>query len=491
MTIEAFIAGGAQKSYRDGAPHPAEAMAQAVEQALDDAGLDSEDVDLLACVEPLAWNYENLGEVVAGTAGLPTSVEHLWVPAGGTSPQDLLHQVCPRITTGEIHCAVICGSEAMRTRRKAARENVDLDWPARATDVDPMRGQPPFCSDLEIQHGLKAPIHVFPLFENAIRAEADRSAVEQTRVAADILAKNAQVAAGNPHAWFQDAPDSEAIGTVSEDNRLIVFPYTKRMNAIMDVDQCAAIVVASRSLLEKRGALAAAAAVLGGTGVEECWNPVERSRFDECHAMMRAFEITLDRAGIEASEISAMDLYSCFPSAIQLGLKALGSGPEDSRRLSLTGGLAFAGGPGNAYVLHSLAAALTEVRNHPESRVFVTGIGMANTKHAATVLCGSDHAPADATGTTTYRETLGEEPLRIEPAPEGTATIVTYCIEYNRDNTPANVVLIIDLDDGARSVANVADVSGFTAAVMDHEVIGRKGTVAHDGNLNRNLFEFS
>ena len=121
-----------------------------------------------------------------------------------------------------------------------------------------------FTSELERAHGLAAPIQLFPLFENALRSAHGRTADEQRQVAAEILAANARVAADNPHAWFRDAPGAEQIGSISPDNRMIVYPYTKRMNAIMDVDQSAAIVIVSAAYLDEHDLAARCAAVLSG-----------------------------------------------------------------------------------------------------------------------------------------------------------------------------------------------------------------------------------
>jgi acetyl-CoA C-acetyltransferase len=486
-----WIAGAAQRSDHEGdsAQHPARAMAAAALGSLEDAGIDDlDEVDLLACVEPFSWTYADLGAAVASEIGLRDSVEHLWTLAGGTSPQDLLHRIVPRIEAGEIDCAVLCGAEAMRTRHQASRAGRQLDWPPRPKDVDPMRGQPRFVSDLEYDHGITRATHIFPLFENALRAAQGRSDAEQRRVAAELLAANAAVAAGNPHAWFRDAPSADEIETVTDANRMIVHPYTKRMNAIMAVNQSAAIVVVSSSFAREHGIEDRCAAVLGGAGAEEIWNPIERNTFSEAPAMALAIDTALARAGVAAGELDAMDLYSCFPCAIQLALRALGI--EADRPLSLTGGLAFAGGPGNAYVLHSLAAALDRLREHPDERLLVTGIGMANTKHSATVLTGAGHEPAAATGATSYREERKEEPRRVEPRPDDAATIVTWTIEYDREGRPSNVILFLDLDGGARSVANMRDPVAGADALLDGEPIGRHGRVVHDAATNRNFFAF-
>ena len=492
MPVNAFIAGAAQHSYRNGAPHPAAAMAHACRLALKDAGVALSEVELLASVEPFCWTYEDINRAVASELGpeLHAHVEHLWVPAGGTSPQDLLHQVCARIDAGELQCALICGAESMHTRRRAT-QGMPEDWPPKAEGVDPMRGQAPFSSEVERKHGLRAPIQLFPLFENAIRAAHQRTEEEQSDVAAQLLAKNAAVAANNPHAWFQDAPSAKEIGTVTAGNRMIVFPYTKRMNAIMDVDQCAAILVCSRSFLERTNRFSQSAAVLGGCGVEEVWNPLERQTFAQCHAMQRAIQLTLQRAGITAEMLDGMDLYSCFPSAVEFGLDALGTTADDPRPVSLTGGLAFAGGPGNAYVLHSLAAAYEAIRREPDKKLLVTGIGMANTKHAATALTGAATVPDTANGATSYREPLDEKPIPVETHARGTATIVSWTIEYQRDGAPANVIVLLDLEDGQRTIANMADLATSAAALRAQDPVGRTGTVKYDPNQDRNFFTLS
>jgi acetyl-CoA C-acetyltransferase len=491
MDITTFIAGAAQAGFHgDDCDHPAKLMAAIARAALKDAGIDEigASVDGIACVEPLSWTYRNLTMDVARDIGCRADVREFWVPAGGSSPLDLVHQMSIAIAAGEIDCAVMAGGEAMRTVRRAMREKRDLGWPARAEDVNPMRGQGPFSSPLEQRHGLRMPIQAFPLFENAIRAAKGRSADAQIRLAAELLAKNAKVAADNPSAWFRDAPSAEEIATVTPENRLIAYPYTKRMNAIMDVNQAAAIVVVSDRFAKKHGLAGQSAAVLGGCGAEDPWFPTERRTFAESPAMNLAVSTALARAGLSADDIDAMDFYSCFPSAIQLGLTALGVDEADPRPFSLTGGLAFAGGPGNAYVLHALVSAVQRLREQPQMRLLVTGIGMANTKQTATILSGAEQIPPEASGVTTYREETDEQPVAVCEVATGRATIVTYTIEYDREGGPSNVILLLDLVDGTRTVANVEDPVGTTAKLLAQQPIGRTGTVSVDETTARNLF---
>lgn len=484
-----FLVGAAQRSIRtDDVDHPAALMVDIARAALADAGIDDAALlDGVACVEPIAWTYTDLVGDVAGGLGCRSDVARLGVPAGGTSPQDLLHQIA---ATPTLDCVVLVGAEPVRARRRAA-PGAPAGWPPRDRTVDPLRGQPPFSSPVERLHGLVAPIQVFPLYENAIRAATRRTFDDQRGIAADLLARNARVAAANPHAWFHDAPDAEAIAAVTPANRMIAYPYTKRMNAILDVNQAAAVVVVSQRFATAHGLLDRAAAVLGGAGAADAWNPIERATFSESPAMNLAVATALHRAGLNAADIDAADLYSCFPSAIQLGLTAMGADHTDPRPVSLTGGLAFAGGPGNGYVLHSLAAALAHLRAEPSHRLLITGIGMANTKQAATILTGATHIPTGATGETSYREPIDTEPREVDTAPDGEATIVTYTIEYDRDGAPCNVIVILDRPDGRRTIANAADTATLAAELMASEPIGRAGHVEHDETSGRNFFRLT
>ncbi|PRC57485.1 acetyl-CoA acetyltransferase, partial [Mycobacterium sp. ITM-2017-0098] len=73
-------------------------------------------------------------------------------------------------------------------------------------------------------------------------------------------------------------------------------------------------------------------------------------------AIRIAGERALKLAGAGIDDIDLIDVYSCFPSAVQVAAKGLGLPVGDPERpLTVTGGLTFAGGPWNNYVTHSIA----------------------------------------------------------------------------------------------------------------------------------------
>ena len=79
-------------------------------------------------------------------------------------------------------------------------------------------------------------------------------------------------------------------------------------------------------------------------------------------------EQTVRQAGIvdPSEDLDALDVYSCFPVAVEVAMVELGL---DAARLqsrgvplTVTGGLPYHGGPGNAYVVHSIAKMVETLR---------------------------------------------------------------------------------------------------------------------------------
>lgn len=80
----------------------------------------------------------------------------------------------------------------------------------------------------------------------------------------------------------------------------------------------------------------------------------------------------LENAGVSLSSISQFDFYSCFPIAVSnVAIDAFGLSPDDPRKLTITGGLPFFGGPGNNYYMHALAQMVSVLRKSRDSTGFL------------------------------------------------------------------------------------------------------------------------
>jgi len=203
-------------------------------------------------------------------------------------------------------------------------------------------------------------------------------------------------------------------------------------------------------------------------------------------------------AGIGADAVAMFDIYSCFPSAVQIGLDALGVKPDDPRPLTVTGGLPYAGGPGNNYVMHSVATMVHCLRESPRDYGLVTALGWFATKHSAGVY--STRRPEGE-----WRRTdpavdqrdvdAMKSPPFVEQA-DGDATVETYTVIFNRDGEPEQGVVIGRLisvaqgpspADAPRFFANTPPDRDLMLAMTREEFVGRRGRVrVGDG---RNVFE--
>jgi acetyl-CoA C-acetyltransferase len=475
-------------------------MSDAIQEAAKDAGDVAliQEADILACVHPIAWGYEDIVARVGELAGLtgPSSPHPplgLTSPPGGNTPCQLLIEMANRVVEGESRLGILTGAETLYSRRRARKEGIDLverGWLPYTGHRDILGGQRPLTNPLESRHGLFAPVQMYPFYENALRAESGRSIVEHQQYLSELMAAHAAVAKTNPYAWFPDGWTAAEIGTVTPDNRWICFPYPKRMNAIMEVDQAAAVVVMSSDEAARRGVPPGRQiAFLGGASATDAWTPSERASLTSSPAYRAAASTAFEHAGLYPTEVDLFDLYSCFPCAVEFAMKALHLSLDDPRPRTVTGGLAYAGGPGNNYSTHALAAMVERLRSHPTEVGYVSALGMTATKHAVAVLSANPARAAAATGQGTSQLPIPDRanfgpPLVDEPT-AGAATVESYTVEFDRSSAPVRTYFILRLGDGRRTIAN-GDLSDV-ASLVGEEAVGKRGWVepGTDGAPNR------
>jgi len=203
-------------------------------------------------------------------------------------------------------------------------------------------------------------------------------------------------------------------------------------------------------------------------------------------------------AGIGVDDVAMFDIYSCFPSAVQLGLDALGLSPGDPRPLTVTGGLPYAGGPGNNYVMHSIASTVQRLREAPGEYGLVTGLGWFATKHSAGVY-GARPPEGEWQRTdpaVDQREIDAQQVPPFAEQAEGDATVEAYTVIFNREGEPEQGIVIGRLSSVAqgpslagfpRFFANTPPDRELMLAMTREEFVGTRGHVrSEDG---RNVFE--
>jgi acetyl-CoA C-acetyltransferase len=457
-------------------------------------GLDS--LCILRLYTDTSWRFEspfgrctNPPAAVARRLGVaPRRLQY--TSPGGNMPQYMVNRTAEEIANGETEMALIAGGEALRTMREARKVGIQLDWNEEAEgayeEVGDMR---PGVNDYEMRHGMRAPIFNYPLFENAIRAHRGRSMEAHMQSIGRLMAGFARVAHDNPLAVRREGFSAERIATVTPDNRYIGFPYTRLMNSNPYIDQSAALIMTSVGKARELGIDPSKWVFLHGCGdAWDHWWVTERVNYYSSPAIRTVTGRAFAMAGKTAGDMDFLDLYSCFPSAIQIGAAEIGIAEDDPRGLTVTGGLPFFGGPGNNYVTHSIAEMMNRVRSRPGSFGLCTANGHNVTKHGAGI-----YSTTPIEGAWRREDpAVGQAEIDAMPKPpltevaNGPARIETWTVMHRPDGPELGIV-IGRLDDG--NVRFVANTPADTETLMDLQEngdVGRRGMVTH--SEGKNLF---
>ena len=476
------------------AKEPLDLMVQAVEAAAADCGSPKvlHAADSVRVVRGI-WGYGNPARAVAeriGAGGAETGLTSI----GGNYVQALTNRSFLDIQAGKNALIVVTGGECGRTQARARKAGVDLTWNPAATapGASPTARDTGDAPDMflgshkitrheaELRRGIERPIQFYPMFETALRHANGESVEGHLERISELWAGFNRVAVENPHAWIRKPYSAAEIRTPSPANRPVSYPYTKLMNSNNSVDQGAALILTSvakaRSLGigEDRWIYP-----LAGT---EAWDHLYVSERDTLHtspairlAAARLFEMT----NLGVADLDTIDLYSCFPAAVQVSANEIGI-PQD-RPLTVTGGLTFAGGPLNNYVIHAIARTAEMLRATPGGRGLVTANGGLLTKHALCLY--SADSPDRPFAWADVQAEVDATPRRdVALEHDGTATVESYVVMYDANGAPQIAHTACLLDDGRRTWANVTD-RDTVGAMMAQEFCGRSGVIDGSGNL--------
>src|ERR671923_2563040 len=460
--------------------HVLDMLEQVCVIANDDAGGNAlSKIDSVQEVSQISWRSPAPATLLARRLGLELR-ERLVSTIGGSTPQTLVAQACDRIVNGEVDGILIAGCEAFDSVRRAKDRGGDDDR-GRSDDLPPDRtmgdDRSPVCPE-ELSARIVAPATIYPMFEQALAHRDGRTPDEQREWLGRLMAPFTKVAAAHPDlAWFPAEKTPTEISEVTADNRMIAEPYTKNLNAILQVDMAAAIIVLSVSAAESAGVPRDRWIFpWAGAKCDDVWFLAQRPYFERSVAMREVGTAVFAAAGIGADDVSHIDLYSCFPSAVQMSAEALGIPTDDPRGLTITGGLPYFGGPGNNYVSHSISMLAGKLRG-TENTGLVTGISWYCSKMALGIYGGSpppngwrhpDMSDAQASIDATAIEVVTE--------PDGKATVDGFTVEHDKTDGPVRAPIYATLDDGRRVVAVAADTS-IPKEIAGRSIIGEKVSI--------------
>jgi acetyl-CoA C-acetyltransferase len=467
------------------APEPLALWADVCRRAADDAlpgrgGRVLEAAGSLSVVYCQSWPYDRPVDRLADALAIAPR-HRLYSGIGGTIGQVLVQSAATAIIAGDVDLAVVTGAEALETVRKSAGE---LAWSHRhpAPTGMPMPAPP---HPAEVAHGVKNAWLEFPVFDVARRARLGAAPDAYRAQLGTLLSPFTSVAAANPNAWFPVARSAEEITSVTPVNRLIGYPYTKYMVSVIDVDMAAAVIVASHEEADRLGVAPERRVYLRGWCYAD--DPVylaEHPDLSASPAMAAASREALRCAGVGIDDVAHIDLYSCYPSSVNLARDALGIDAGDGRPLTVTGGLPYFGGPSSNYVTHSVGTMTDVLRSDPGSIGLLNGIGMYLTKHVFGVYStspppGGPPALPDEAGV----QARADDRVPIVATWDGPATVAGYSIAHTRSGAAEWGVAVCDVAGGARTYSRLP-TELLDAFEQDEWVGATVSLTTADGGVN-------
>jgi acetyl-CoA C-acetyltransferase len=460
---------------------PVDMMVSAVRAAAADAGNEK----MLRCMESVRvirglWRYTQPAGYVARHIG-SDHAQTYGTPFGGNSVQSMVNLTSREILAGERSLVVITGAENGNSMARARKAGVKLSYKETQGDYDRMLGkEEPMASEAEMARGIRSAIQVYPIIENAIRYQRGETIDQHLERISTLWAGFSRVAVDNPGAWIREPVDAHTIRSVSTKNRMVSFPYPKLMNSNNAVDMASALIMCS---VEKAKSLGIPSTKWVypwcGTDAHDHYLLSSRENLYSSPAIRLAGIRAMELVNLSAADLDFVDVYSCFPSAVQVAATELGLSQE--RPLTVTGGLTFGGGPLNNYVMHSIARMVELNRENPGKVGLITANGGYLTKHAFGIY--SAEPPARD-----YQYANLQSEVDVMPSREwlvdydGEVAIESYTVMYSPDGV--NVAHAACLTaDGERTWANSKDqdlVSEMTRA----EFCGRRARINGAGVLS-------
>lgn len=478
---------------------PAELMAEALRRAeADSTGLGLlRSADQVLTVNQTSWRYRNVALAVADRIGasprrLATSV------IGGNLSGVMVARAAADIQRGDSDVIVLCGGEATRTRSRLRKDSITPDWMIQPESVDAEESigdERSLISPIEAERGVRLPVEVYPLFEIALRARLGLGVEEHIDRIGTLWSAFSEVAATNPYAWIRTPMSPAEITTPSDDNRMISFPYTKRLCSNNQVDMGGALILTSVAAAERAGVPRDRWVFLhSGTEAVDHWNVSNRIDLCSSPALRTAGRDAFALAGFGPDDIAHVDLYSCFPAAVQIGAIELGFIPDpnangtgwagvgSTRPLTVTGGMTFAGGPLNNYTGHGIATMVGVLRNDPGSVGLCTANGGYTTEHAVLIMSTEPPAAGRFRHSDPQAEVDAMPSVELDDAHVGAVTIESATVGHDR-NGPTRALVAARTPNGDRTWC-ATDDAGFMELAETTELVGCTGQRDSTGEIS-------
>ena len=490
------IIGVAQFTQRKGTSQPLDPlrlMIKTSQKAIDDTNVNSlvDFIDAVYMVNIISWSYEDAPGELSEKLNI-TPKEKVYLGDGGNSPQLLINRAAKSIFTGIHRIVLITGGEAGYTGSKIIKNTLPKSWPSYKSPKYMEKKIWGGIDDFEKLYGFRRAAIPYAIFESAIRTISKRSLEDHAKYLGELFTRFSKVASKNPFSWTQKYHNAEEITTPSLNNRYITYPYTKRMCANNFVDQSASVIVTSQEVAELlKIDPKHCIYLMGSSDLNNIHEITRRPLLYDSPAIKESSNLALKQAGLTLDDIDKFDIYSCFPSIVEIIMRELGLKKDDPRDLTITGGLPYFGAPLSVYSLHAIVRAVEMIRDNPSLNIMVLANGGYNSGESVGIYGSKPpYIPWSVRDDTIIQQSILEKklPLSIEKA-HGSLTIDAYTIMYDRLGKPKRVIVIGTLENGLRTIAITKNYIPKLLTLEKQDLVGRTFVVQYDSTVDRNILK--
>lgn len=470
-------------------PSPVDLASGAVKAALADSGVGDKLAESIDCLLATRLFYDsglphqfgspaNLPDAISQAVGL-NPAQLIYGDVGGQSPQKCINELAIQLHEGTIKAAVLCGSEAVGTVKRAKKSGHEMDWNQPSDrDFTDKRSDFAVLSMYEIRHGIISMPMAYGLLENARRKRLEKDRTSYAKDMAELWSAISSVASSREHAQFAKHWSAEELLQDGGGNYQLNDPYRRWMVAQDAVALGGAVIMTTAGHAADIG-IAEDKIIYLHSGADSS-APIISEQMDlsRSPAIEWAVGKALDLAELEASDVGPVDIYSCFPVAVSLAIDAFKQPERALSSYTLTGGLSFFGGPGNSYSTHAIVALVQALRKDGSKPGMISANGGVINKESVGIYAAqplAENWSPDRIATPNYMPSdEGTKPAHFA---SGNGVIKSYALPYVKGKAGAATVWLQDAE-------GVPCIGLLENAPEDTDLIGEAVTITSDGKRN-------
>ena len=443
-------------------------MDQAVKKAINDCSNNkiTEYIDEIRVPKGF-WKYRDPGKWVAARNNI-NSVQTT-VTKVGVLQQNLINTACNKIQKGEIKASIVLGGESRYKMLRSAIENKKyIETPLNTNPDIYEKSSEELQLDIEEKEIGSMAVGYYGILESAFRSMLQNSHDDHSDYLSEIYSNYSKIASKNRDGWIERPIDKQEIKTESKRNSRQAFPYNKFHCTSWNVNQACAIIICAEDVANKLEVpLKKRVYPLASSETNHMITTLQRPDLIESAGMKLAANFILDICNKNNISPNFYDLYSCFPVAIQMFAKSLKL--SDIKDKTITGSMAYAGGPLNSYVLHSTAKLIEKIRRNNGTGV-ITGVSGMMTKQSYALWSKNPEIDFVFKDFTDEAKTV-DQPIELSNLENGQGKIIGYTIINKKNINKA--IMYIDTSDNKRKLITSSDKT-IIELMEKKEWVGKK-----------------